>query len=135
MDVRSTTDDTPVSPITGVVIILVVTLMLTAVVGLLLFDFTEDEPVPEVVWSLSNGDVPVLHHQGGDAVNCERIFIEGDHGSGEDLCTYFEEDIIQEGDSAALMDTGGEAGSIVLAWHDVETDRTLPIIQFDYPPT
>lgn len=126
--------DTPVPPLIGVGIVLLLTLVLTAVVGIYLFDFTEDEPVPEVVWSLSNGDEPVLHHQGGDQVDCNRIIVEGDLGNGEDLCSYFDDDIISEGDSAPLMDTSGESGSIVLSWHDVETDRLIPLTQWDYEP-
>lgn len=119
----------------AVAFVLGVTLVLASLVGVVLFDFTEEEPVPQVMWSLSDDDGPVLYHNGGDDVRCDRIFVEGELGRGEDLCTYFDDELIEEGDSARLMDPEGASGTIVLAWHDIETDRTIPLVQFEHPPS
>ncbi|MFW6153133.1 MAG: type IV pilin [Halobacteriota archaeon] len=135
MDDRSLLDRGPMPTREAVVFVLGVTLVLTAIVGFVLFDFTEEEHVPQVRWTLADEDGPVLHHDGGDPVRCDRIRVEGDLGRGEDLCTCFDDQLIEEGDSARLMDPEGTAGTIVLAWHDVETDRTIPLAQFEYEPT
>lgn len=125
----------PMSTRLAVAFVLGVTLVLAVIVGVVFFDFAEEEPVPQILWSLADDDGPVLYHNGGDEVRCDRILVEGDLGRGEDLCTYFDGEMIEEGDSARLMDPAGTSGTIVLAWHDVETDRTIPLVQFEYPPT
>lgn len=123
----------PVSTPVALLAIVVVTIAAVAVVGYVVFDLSEDEGVvPQVEWSLTNGDQPTLHHQGGDDIDCALLTVEGDLGSGETLCTYFDGEIT-EGDSAALMDTGSEDGTIVLMWYDVETEVYSPLQQWSYP--
>lgn len=112
----------------GVGIILALTLVLAAGVGGLLFDLDPQEPgPPEVLWDLEDSDPPVLTHVDGESVECDRLFVGGELGSGLSLCEYFDSDIISEGDSAELMPIDGESGSIVLEWYDAETDQLLAV--------
>lgn len=123
-----------VSPLTSVAIVLVVTAILIAVVGLFVFDLTADEGAPpEVQWELTVDEHPVLHHGGGDPVRCELITVEGALGTGNDLCAYFDETVIEAGQSARLTDVPSTSGSITLEWYDVETDRSIPIAELEMP--
>ncbi len=119
-----------ISVAVGVGIILGLTLLLVVGVGTVLFELESDEGgPPEVDWQVDPSDPPVLHHRGGDSVDCERIIITGDFTDGETLCEYLDGDVMQEGDSATLMPLGGGSGTITLEWHDVETGRITPITE------
>jgi len=118
----------------GVAVMLIVTLIAVAAVGVFLFDFETEEPVPQVIWTLSNGETPTLHHEGGDEVRCERITVGGELGTGETLCAFFTEETVTEGASAQLMDTGSQEGTIVLYWYDEETQQNIALVQWEYEP-
>lgn len=118
------------SLIVGVTILLAFTLVLVIAVGGVLFDFAEDEGTPpEVNWEFEPSDPPVLTHGGGDSVDCDRIFLGGDLGTGESLCTYFDGDVISEGDSTSLMPVGNTTGTITLEWEDRETGQVYPLVE------
>lgn len=135
MDTWPHADERPVRPVVGAIIFFAFTLLLVAIVGLTVFDLTEDEGAPpQVNWNLTNGDQPLLQHDGGDEVQCDRVSVEGSLGSGQTLCAFFDEELIVSGDAARLMATDGQSGSIELVWHDVETGRSFTLIQWEYDP-
>lgn len=115
----------------GVAIILALTLLLVAGVGAVLFDLEPDEGgPPEVAWEVEAADPPVLIHNGGDDVDCERVLLGGTLGTGENLCTYFDGPVISDGDSAELEGITPRNGTIVLKWEYTETGQ---IIEFTEP--
>lgn len=125
----------PVSTPLGIAMVLAVTLVLAAAVGLVLFEFPEEHRVPEIEWSIEEADDrPILRHNGGETVPCDRFEVRGDFTDGASLCGFFDGERIGQGDAAALMDTGGQEGRLELVWYDPGTDRWLSIFQRRYPP-
>lgn len=116
--------------VVGVAIILGLTVVLIMGVSAVFFDLDHDDgSPPQTQWTLEQTDPPVLMHDGGDAVDCSRIRVTGDLGSGETLCEYFGDGIISEGDSAVLMPINGDTGLLSLTWKDVELNRTITIFE------
>lgn len=114
----------------GVAIILGLTLVLVVGVSAVLFELdANDDGPPEVLWEFDPSDPPVLTHDGGDTVECDRVFVGGDLGSGASLCTYFDGETISEGDSAELTPVGNETGQIVLEWEDREIDQRIELTE------
>lgn len=130
-------EDPPVSrPVAVALIVLVVAGSMLAV-SLFVFEFDGDDGGPPAVrWELTADDPPVLSHNGGDPVACNRVFVVGELGSNRSLCAYFETDRIEEGDTASLMSIGNRSGSISLEWYDTELNQryiieTWPDISVD----
>lgn len=116
--------------VAGVAIILGLTVVLIIGVSAVFFDLDHaDGTPPETQWTLQQSDPPVLMHEGGDAVECSRIRVTGDLGSGETLCEYFGDGIISQGDSAELMAINGDTGLLSLTWEDIELNTTITIFE------
>lgn len=125
----STPSHRPTTVIVGFVVIIALTLVIAAGVSVVFFELEPDEGPPEIHWTLEQSDPLVLTHDGGDAIECDRILITGDFGSGETLCEYFESEVITEGDSAELMSTDGQSGLFSLTWQDVNLDQNITIFE------
>lgn len=124
----------PVSPLVGVIVVLGLTLVLVGIIGLVLFDFSQDDsPPPEVAWTLDNGEVPLLMHGGGPTVECDRWRLHTDPEQSDTLCAYFASEMIQDGDSAILTLDDPEGDWLILDWYDQETGQWIEITRWEDP--
>lgn len=125
-----TTRSNRLAVVGGVLIILAVTAALVVGTGVMLFNLDRsDGGPPEVAWQVEGDNPPHLVHGGGDPVECERLFIAGDLGSGESLCVYFDTSPITEGDTAALWSLEDRSGSFVLQWEDTDTGQVYDLTE------
>jgi len=133
-----------VSPVIGVILMVAITVILAAVIGVFVLGFGESvsESPPQAQFSIdySDGNATITH-EGGDSVNTDDVYVnvDGDRADGEesDFVTDFgSSDTLSSGSSIEISDPAESEpeelspdNDIRLVWENSGGDRTVTLFR------
>jgi len=125
-----TTVDRAVSPVIGVVLIVGLTVILSAVVGSLILGVADDTigdgpatDAPNASFVVTeSGDELTITHAGGDAIEADRLLVDGDLA--EPRQSWGDYGTIGEGDSMTVETTGSEP-TVYVVWRGFSEEELL----------
>lgn len=123
-------DNRGVSPVIGVILMVAITVILAAIIGVFVFDFgsSVSESPPQAQFSMIDGetDEKVLTHEGGDTIDKNRISVLVD-GEPATFNSEFNESI-SSGNSATI-DVSGATNEVRIVWESSNGERTATLFQ------
>ncbi len=129
-------DEKAVSPVIGVILMVAITVILAAIIGVFVLDAGSDvsDTTPQAQFSIDYGeDNATLTHEGGDDVDSDDVFVTV-NGTVEEEGNFevVKDGILRSGSTIAVEEDGEdvtEDDDIRLVWESGDGERTATLFQ------
>lgn len=122
-----------VSPVIGVILMVAITVILAAIIGVVVLDFGGDisESPPSSTFSMSvSENTATITHEGGETVDGDSIsiLIDGDDAPSEEV-EELEGNILSSGNNFTVDVEGDEGKELRIVWETSDGERSVTLFQ------
>ena len=124
-----------VSPVIGVILMVAITVILAAIIGVVVLDFGGDisESPPSSTFSMSVSDnTATITHEGGETVDGDSIsiLIDGDEAPSEDVEGLEDGSSISSGNNFTVdVEDDDEGKELRIVWETSDGERSVTLFQ------
>ncbi|MDS0299442.1 type IV pilin N-terminal domain-containing protein [Halogeometricum sp. S1BR25-6] len=133
------TDDSAVSPVIGVILMVAITVILAAVIGTFVLNLggSVSQTTPQASfgfdYNTSNGNVTITH-ESGSSIESDRLTTKGFSVTGQDWNETYSDQSVSAGDSVNLQNSDGWSGETVrVVWSSENNENSATLSESTAP--